>query len=170
MFLFICLIFCSPSLVKVTREGLLNIRLSAGQTFFPVFIDPESFSELLVRAAAALYGIGRRSRLGKRAGAIVKLRQRGLRTALPSIHLPNVHSLANKMDKLLLLNRSNMDFCRSAALCFTETWLGEHIPDSSLHLLGFQLLRGDRTELPFYSLWEFSSFILVGVYIHHQAC
>lgn len=50
--------------------------------------------------------------------------------------------------KLLLLNRSNMEFCRSAALCFTETWLGEHIPDSSLYLLGFQLRHMDYvTEL-----------------------
>ena len=153
----------------------------------------------------------RRRRRGKHAGTLVKLRKRGFRTALPSIHLANVRSLNNKMDELLLLNRRNSDFCRSAALCFTETWLSELTPDSGLYLPDFQLLRADRvTELsgksrgggicfyinegwctdvtvlkkscsphletffincrPFYSPREFSSFILVGVYIPPQAC
>jgi len=139
------------------------------------------------------------------------VRQRGFRTALPSIHLANVRSLANKIDELLLLNKTNRDFSRSAALCFTETWLGAHIPDSALHLSGFQLHRADRVTAlsgktrgggicfyinegwctdvtvlkescsphletllinckPFYSPREFSSFILVGVYIPPQAC
>ncbi len=35
-------------------------------------------------------------RRGKRAGALVKLRQRGFRTPLPSIHLTNLRSLPNK--------------------------------------------------------------------------
>ncbi|KAI3364299.1 hypothetical protein L3Q82_010821, partial [Scortum barcoo] len=35
----------------------------------------------------------------------------------------------------------------SATLCFTETWLSEHIPDTSLHLPGFHLIWADRTEL-----------------------
>ncbi len=196
-------------LVNFTREELLNIRLSAGQKFSLVFIEPESFSELLVRSAAALYRICLRCRRGRQAGALFKQRRQGLRTALPSIYPVNVRSVANKMDELLLLNRTNMDFCRFAAL-WSETWLGEHIPDSSLHLPGFQLLHGDCTELlgktrgggicfyinkgwctdvtvlkkscsphletlfinckPFYSQWEFSSFILVGVYIDPQAC
>ena len=136
----------------------------------------------------------------------MKLRKRGLRTSLPAIHLANVRSLVNKMDELLLLNQTNSDFYRSAALCFTETWLCERIPESALQLPGFQLIRADRnTELsgktkgggicfylnvgwctdvtvlektcsphleslfinckPFYSPREFSSFVMVGVYI-----
>lgn len=31
-----------------------------------------------------------------------------------------------------LLNTTNLDFNISAALCFTETWLSEHIPDTWL--------------------------------------
>ncbi|KAL0146691.1 hypothetical protein M9458_058031 [Cirrhinus mrigala] len=148
---------------------------------------------------------------GKRAGALVKLRDRGFRTALPSIHLANLRSLPNKMDELLLLNRINKDFSKSAALCFTETWLSESIPDNGLHISGFQLFRSDRSaELtgktrggglcfyinegwcsdvttlkkmcspnlealfinckPFYSPREFSSFILVNVYVPPDAC
>ena len=50
------------------------------------------------------------------------------------------------MDELLLLNRINKDFSGSAALFFTETWLGESSFDSILHLPGFQLHRADRVK------------------------
>ncbi|KAK3551087.1 hypothetical protein QTP70_012180 [Hemibagrus guttatus] len=114
------------------------------------------------------------------------------------------------MDELLLLSRTNKDFSNSAALCFTESWLNDAIPDSALNLPGFQLFRADRvaesagksrgggtcfyinerwcTDVtvlkktccpdleaffinckPFYSPREFSSFILVSVYIPPQA-
>ncbi|KAL0152393.1 hypothetical protein M9458_052116 [Cirrhinus mrigala] len=152
----------------------------------------------------------KRRKRGKRAGALVKFRQRGFRTPLPSIHLANLRSLANKSDELQLLTRTNKDFLNSAALCFTETWLNGTIPDSALHLTGFQLIRADRvtessgktrggglcfyinegwcTDVtvlnkmccpnleaifinckPFYSPREFSSFILVSVYIPPDA-
>ncbi len=56
----------------------------------------------------------------------------------------NLRSLPNKTDKLLLLSQTNKDFSNSAALCFTETWLNDTIPDSELHLPNFQLIRSDR--------------------------
>ncbi len=86
----------------------------------------------------------RTCRQGKRAGVLVKLRQYVFRTALPSIHLANLRSLLNKLDKLLLLSRTNKNFSNSTALCFTETWLNDAIPDSALHLPNFQLIRADR--------------------------
>ncbi len=85
----------------------------------------------------------RTRRRGKRAGALVKLRQCGLRIPLPSIFQANLCSLPNKTDKLLLLSQTNKDFSNSAALCFTETWLNDAIPDSALHLLHLQLIRAD---------------------------
>ncbi|KAL0148543.1 hypothetical protein M9458_056090 [Cirrhinus mrigala] len=92
---------------------------------------------IVVGGAAALIKRFRKRRRGKRAGALVNLRQRGFRTA-------NLRSLPNKMDELLLLSQTNKDFSNSAALCFTETWLNEAIPDSALHLPGYQLFRADR--------------------------
>ncbi|KAK3546757.1 hypothetical protein QTP70_035027 [Hemibagrus guttatus] len=162
-----------------------------------------------VGGAVALFKCFKKRKRGKRAGALVKLRQRGFRTVLPSIHLANLRSLPNKMDELLL-SRTNKDFSNSAALCFTESWLNDAIPDSALNLPGFQLFRADRvaesagkscgggtcfyinerwcTDVtvlkkmccpdleaffmnckPFYSPREFSSFILVSVYIPPQA-
>ncbi|KAI2662337.1 putative RNA-directed DNA polymerase from transposon BS [Labeo rohita] len=166
--------------------------------------------DVLVGGATILLKRALRRKRGKRAGALVQLRDRGFRTALPSIHQANLRSLPNRMDELLLLSRINKDFSKSAALCFTETWLSESIPDNGLHISGFQLFRSDRiAELtgktrggglcfyineswcsdvttlknmcsnlealfinckPFYSPQEFSSFILVNVYVPPDAC
>lgn len=89
------------------REQLLNI----GQFTLDrlVFTDSESLLGILVGGAAALYGTW-----GATAGSMrAKLRQRGLGTSLPSVHLANLRSLPNKVDKLLLLNRTN--FARGCA-------------------------------------------------------
>ncbi|XP_072768925.1 uncharacterized protein, partial [Nerophis lumbriciformis] len=48
------------------------------------------------------------------------------------------------MDELALLMRRNKDFSSSCVLCFTETWLSASVPDSTVQLEGFQLLREDR--------------------------
>ncbi|KAK3535798.1 hypothetical protein QTP70_021111 [Hemibagrus guttatus] len=166
--------------------------------------------DIVVGGAVVLFKRFTKCKREKRAGTLVKLRQRGFRTVLPSIHLANLRSLPNKMDELLLLSQTNKDFSNSAALCFTESWLNDVIPDSVLNLPGFQLFRADRvaesagksrgggtcfyinerwcTDVtvlkkmccpdleaffinckPFYSPRQFSSFILVSVYIPPQA-
>ncbi|CAM4393404.1 unnamed protein product [Leuciscus chuanchicus] len=169
-----------------TRDELLNIRQCTPTDHQPVFDSSGVLRNIVVGCAAALWKQYKTHRRGKRAGTLVKLRQRGFRTALPSIHLANVRSLPNKMDELLLLSRKNKDFTNSAALCFTETWLNEAIPDSALHLPDFQLFRADRDmestvenarwwdmllhqQKPFYSPREFSSLVLISVYIPPQA-
>ncbi|KAK3560705.1 hypothetical protein QTP86_014734, partial [Hemibagrus guttatus] len=88
--------------------------------------------DIVVGGAVALFKRFEKRKRGKETGALVKLRQRGFRTVLPSIHLENLRSLPNKMDELLLLSRTNKDFSNSAALCFTESWLNDAIPDSAL--------------------------------------
>ncbi|XP_076581854.1 uncharacterized protein LOC143317730 [Chaetodon auriga] len=74
----------------------------------------------------------------------MRLRQCGLRTALPGIFLSNVRSLPNKLEELQLLLGKNRDFSSSAVLCFIETWLCGLIPDSALQLAGFQHHCADR--------------------------
>ncbi|KAK3551091.1 hypothetical protein QTP70_012177 [Hemibagrus guttatus] len=104
-----------------------------------------------------------RSTSGGSEPALVKLRQRGFRTVLPSIHLANLRSLPNKTDELLLLSRTNKDFSNSAALCFTESWLNDAILDNMLNLPGFQLFRADRVAE---SLWMYT--VLEGWAEEHQ--
>ncbi|KAK3517722.1 hypothetical protein QTP70_016495, partial [Hemibagrus guttatus] len=190
-----------------SREELMNIRATTPVDLFPSFLA--STADLLAILIKEARNKVKPRRRGKRSGVLVRLRRRGLRTALPGIFLSNVRSLCNKMDELTLQMNKNRDFPTSCVLCFTETWLCDAIPDSALQLGGFNLYRADRhTELsgktkgggicfyinnswcndvkvlsqlcspdleafiinckPFYSPREFSSFILVGVYIPPQ--
>ncbi|KAK3572430.1 hypothetical protein QTP86_032650 [Hemibagrus guttatus] len=210
LFLLVFPVFCFSNLISFTRDELLDIRQNTPHNIQPVFNYSDVLLDIVVGGAVALFKCFKKRKRGKRAGAFVKLRQRGFRTVLPSIHLANLRSLPNKMDELLLLSRTNKDFSNSAALCFTESWLNDAIPDSALNLPGFQLFRADRvaesagksrgggtcfyinerwcTDVtvlkkmccpdleaffinckPFYSPREFSSFILVSVYIPPQA-
>ncbi len=144
LFLFVFPVFCFSNTISFTRDELLNIRQNTPQNLLPDFDYSDALLDIIVGGAAALFRRYRSRRRGKRAGALVKLRQCGLRMPLPSIHLANLRSLPNKTDKLLLLSRTNKDFSNSSALCFTETWLNDTIPDSALHLPNFQLIRADR--------------------------
>ncbi len=139
LFLFVCPVLSNDFLISFTRNELLDIRNSTPDNLLPTFEHSDVLLDILVGGAAFLYKRSRRRKRGKRAGALVKTRQRGLRTPLL-----NLRSLANKSDELQLLTRTNKDFLNSAALCFTEIWLNGAIPDSALHLSGFQLFRADR--------------------------
>ncbi len=128
-FLFVFPVFCFSNTISFTRDDLLNIRQNTPQNLLPGFDFSDVLLDIVVGGAVALVKRYRKHRRrGKWAGALVKLRQRRLRTALPTIHLANLRSLPNKTDELLLLSRTNKDFSNSAALCFTETWLNGDIP------------------------------------------
>ncbi len=143
MFLFAFPVFCFSNTISFTRNELLNIRQNTPQNLLTDFDYSDVLLDIVFSGAAVLFRRYRMCRRGKRAGALVKLHQRVLRTALPSIHLVNLRSLTNKTDKLLL-SRTNKGFSISAALCFTESWLNDAIPDSVLHLPNFQLIRADQ--------------------------
>ncbi len=148
LFLFVCPVLSNDFPISFTRNELLDIRNSTPDNLLPTFEHSDVLLDILVGGAAFLFKCSRRRRKrGQRAGALVKTRQRGLRTPLPSIHLANLRSLANKSDELQLLTRTNKDFLNSAVLCFTETWLNGAIPDSALHLSGFQLFRADSHRI-----------------------
>ncbi len=143
-FLLVFPVFCFSNTISFTRDELLNIRQNTPQNLLPDFYYSDVLLNIVVGRAAVLVKRFRTCRKGKWAGVLVKLRQRGIWMPLSSIHLANLRSLPNKTDKLLLLSWTNKDFSNSAALCFTETWLNNAIPDSALHLLSFQLYRADR--------------------------
>ena len=91
-----------------TSQELLDIRGTTPEDLFPTFLLPYiGILDILVHAV-------KRRRRGKRAGALVRLRQHGHRTPLPGLFLSNVRSLCNKMDELQLLmgkNRLFFIFC-----------------------------------------------------------
>lgn len=194
-----------------TRQELLDIRDSTPEDIFITFIATSvEFLDILVKGALSLVHVVKRRRRGKRAGALVRLRQIGHRTSLPGIFLSSVSSLMDRLEELQLLVVKICDFSKSSVLCFTDTRLCGLTPDCALQLSGFQLFRADRhAQLsgksksggicfyinsswcndvaviqqhsspdlesffikcrPFYSPLEFSSFILVGVFIPAHA-
>ncbi len=56
----------------------------------------------------------------------------------------NVRSLANKMEELTALARSQAEYRECSLMCFTETWLHQDIPDHNVSIGGFQTVRADR--------------------------
>ena len=142
--LFVNSVFCYTR-CSYTSQELMNIRGTTPEVLFPTFLLPHvGLLDILVKGALTCAHAVKRRRRGKRAGALVRLRQGGHRTPLPRLFLSNVRSLCNEMDELQLLMRKNRDFSSSSVLCFTESWLSGSIPDSALQLAGFQLLRADR--------------------------
>ncbi len=56
----------------------------------------------------------------------------------------NVRSLANKMEELTALARSQTEYRECSLMCFTETWLHQDIPNDNVSIDGFQTVRADR--------------------------
>ncbi len=90
MFLFVCSVFSQSISINFTRDELLDIRQHTPDNFFPFFEYSDALLDVLVGGAAVLVKRALRRKRGKRAGSLVKLRERGFRTALPSIHLANL--------------------------------------------------------------------------------
>nr|XP_054590293.1 uncharacterized protein LOC129154571 [Nothobranchius furzeri]XP_054590295.1 uncharacterized protein LOC129154571 [Nothobranchius furzeri] len=56
----------------------------------------------------------------------------------------NVRSVANKTNELLALSRTQPEYRQYSVMCFKETWLQDHIPNSSISLPGFLTVQADR--------------------------
>ncbi|KAK3531512.1 hypothetical protein QTP70_023859 [Hemibagrus guttatus] len=165
----------------------MNIRATTPVDLFPSFLAPTTdLLAILIKEACNKVKSRRR---GKCSGVLMWLRRRGLRTALPGIFLSNVCSLCNKMDELTLQINKNKDFPTSCVLCFTyrvdrHTKLSGKTKGGGICFyinnswcnnvkVPFQLCSPDLEAFiinckPFYSPREFSSFILVCVYISPQ--
>ena len=87
----------------------------------------------------------RRNR-GKRAGALVRFRQRSNRPPLPAVFLSNARSLCNKFDELFYLTANYRDYQDCSAFCFTETRLHSNISDTTVCPPGFKVHRADRSN------------------------
>ena len=67
-----------------------------------------------------------------RAGAKQRKGKQKFKAALLSIIMGNVRSFTSKMEELEALMRTNGKFRQSSIMCFTKTWLHEHILDYSI--------------------------------------
>ena len=86
----------------------------------------------------------KRRRRGCRAGLKQRMEKRKFKPFIPAVITGNVRSLANKVDELEALIRTQREYRESSIVCLTETWLHEQIPDSNITIPGFQTVRADR--------------------------
>ncbi|XP_061732884.1 uncharacterized protein LOC133536408 [Nerophis ophidion] len=110
--------------------------------------------ELFALSLPALWGARpdlpvelRKKRRGSRAGTKMRERRRKFKPAIPSVLMGNVRSLANKMDELSGLVRTQKEYAVCSIMCFTETWLHADFPDHSATLPGFTTSRADRNTV-----------------------
>ncbi len=97
-----------------TAEHLTGHTLN----LLPDFDDSDVLLDIVVGGAAVLFRRFSTCRLGKRAGSLVKLRQRRFRSTLPSIHLANL-PLSTQQNGLLLLSQTNNDV-QTLLLCVSQ--------------------------------------------------
>ena len=86
----------------------------------------------------------KRRQQGCRAGLKQRIKKRRYTPYIPAVITGNMRSLANKVDKLEALARTQREHREPSIMCFTDTWLHEQIPDSNVTIPGFQTVRADR--------------------------
>ncbi len=72
------------------------------------------------------------------------MEEKRYKLSLPTVTMGNVRSLANKMEELTALARSQTEYRECSLMCFTETWLHQDIPDDNVSIDGFQTVRAGR--------------------------
>ena len=85
-------------------------------------------------------------RRGKKGGVRQRVRLWKNKPPLPTLTLANVWSIGNKIDEIRALTRFNGEFRCSSILCFTETWLHSSIPNKSIDINSFEIIRLDRSN------------------------
>lgn len=82
----------------------------------------------------------------KRSRLHARLKARAAKALLPSLLQANVRTLISKMDEPKTRVNTRREMRECCALIFTETWLSDSSPDSTLQLHTYSLHRGDRTS------------------------
>ncbi len=77
----------------------------------------------------------------KRGGIRARLRANPTRPAIPSLMLSNARPLKNKLDLIQLIRSTQHETRDCCVFVFTETWLNDNIPDSTIQLHGLNYCR-----------------------------
>lgn len=116
-----------------TREHLITLKSVSicDPTSYRILNIPEEIRRKTVRGCRG----GRKQHGGKVKRSVAwKENMRKYKPYLPSLIMGNVRLLENKMDELKALVRMENFFRECSLLCFTETWLHDGIPDSSINI------------------------------------
>ena len=118
--------------ISYSREALLQLRDD-------VFDQPR----LALNLSPVMKTFKKRKR-GCRSGVRIRNRRRQFKPVFPSVIMGNVRSLSSKVDFLSANLKYDRLFRQSSLLCFTETWLTDSTPSSSMDMDGFSFHRLDR--------------------------
>ncbi len=164
IFLLVCPVFSYIPAISFTMDKWLEIRKYTPPNISPVLVYSDVLLDIVVGGEAVLFRRYTTRRWGKRAGALVKLRQHGFWTALPSaLHLPNFQLI--RSDR----NAESTGKSCGGRTCFyinergcTDVTVLKKMCCPDLETLFINCK-------PLYSPQEICSFILVSVYIHPHA-
>ena len=141
--LFVCKVSC---IIQYTRSELLNLRSTSHSDLGPsTSLLEEKLLELNIYSASHSTP-WLPAQKGRRSGTFARFRRRPYRPPLPALLLSNVRSLRHKMDELQLMIQTDKDYSDCSAICLTETWLDQSVPDQAVTLPGFTLHRSDRSS------------------------
>lgn len=157
--LYVCKVSC---VIQYTRWELLNLKLNTHGVLGPslpkeiTFVSPGLPTFWPQTGKRSRPQTGKRSR---RSSILSRFKKRPHRPLLPALLLSNVRSLRYKMDELQLLIQTNMNYSNCSAICLTESWLDQSMPDQAVTLPGYTLHRADRSaelssqKVAEYALW-----------------
>lgn len=127
-----------------TRDQLIALQPASifDPTLYRILNIPDEIRRRTVRGCRD--GRKRRRRKVEQSQAVRKEKARKYKPYLRSLIMGNMRSLNNKMDELTALVRKQNIFRECSLMCFMETWLHDGIPNSSINIDGFSVVRSDR--------------------------
>lgn len=129
-------------LIQYTRSELLNLRSISHTDLGPsTSLLEEKLRDLNISSHSTPW---LPTKKGRRSSTFARFRRCPYRPPLPALLLSNVRSLRHKMDELQLMIQTNKDYSDCSAICLTETWLDQSVPDQAVTLPGFTLHRADQ--------------------------
>ena len=141
--LLVCVLRNPACVIQYTRSELLNLRSTSHSDLGPsTSLLEEKLWDLHISSHSTPWLPAKK---GSRSGIFARFRRRPYRPPLPVLLLSNVRSLQHKMDELQLMIQTNKDYSDCSAICLTETWLDQSVPDQAVILPGFTLHRADRS-------------------------
>ena len=135
---------------------IMIIEASATQTYFTTFTTPVQYNMAKlhdIRSTATLRRptvdlpseIKIRKR-GRKGDLRKRTKRRGFKPHLATTIIGNVPSMNNKLDELRANVQHQGHFRTCSIMCFTESWLHDHITDASVSVEGYKLFRADRQK------------------------
>ena len=132
---------------------ITNIENDPSTSHLPTNVDIDSSISLQHQQQVQQHNhslqqsIKKKRKRGRKGGVKARSRRRRDAPVLPVIVTGNARSLNNKIDELSACTKYLHEYRDASILCFSESWFKDCMPDSSVQLDGFHIVRGDRDNV-----------------------